>query len=249
MLSDLIARYERAIEKMVAANPLHLAMESAVGGDFELVGNIELDLLRKCGLTERHSIIDIGCGSGRLAIPLGKHMPGVTYLGTDVIQSLLDYAKTLTPPHFRYVLHKAVGIPADDSSADFVVAFSVFTHLFYEQSFGYLTDAVRVLKPGGTIVFSFLEMEKHWQAFEWARTKVELPNEPLNMFMERSTVETWAKKLDLRISDYMDMGQTAVVLRKTTGHRDDFMILKNGHLTPAGHSTSQASSLGFRSQP
>ena len=39
-----------------------------------------------------------------------------------------------------------------------ILAFSVFTHLLHEESFIYLEDFKRVLKPGGSVVFSFLEV-------------------------------------------------------------------------------------------
>jgi ubiquinone/menaquinone biosynthesis C-methylase UbiE len=213
-LSDLIGRYERAVANLTDRLPLDEAMSSAVGGDYDLVGRVEADLLERCGLKHRHSLIDLGCGSGRLAKHLGLRMPGMGYyLGTDIVQSLLDYAATQCPPRFRFVLHKELSIPAPDSSADFVVAFSLFTHLLYEQSFAYLADAVRVLRPDGKIVFSFLEMETHWHVFEWARTRVNAPDEPLNMFMERSLIDVWARKLGLKIEAYVPMGQTAVILR------------------------------------
>jgi ubiquinone/menaquinone biosynthesis C-methylase UbiE len=212
-LDELIGRYERSVAKMVAALPLDQAMSSAVGGDYELVGKSEADLLCRLGLQDCHSVIDLGCGSGRLATELGRRMPRLTYLGTDIVQSMLDYAASKCPRHFRFVLHRELSIPAADRSADFIVAFSLFTHLLYEQSFVYLTEARRVIKPDGKIVFSFLEMEKHWHAFEWARTRINLPDEPLNMFMERTAVETWANKLGLTVDCYVPMGQTVVVLR------------------------------------
>jgi ubiquinone/menaquinone biosynthesis C-methylase UbiE len=59
-------------------------------------------------------------------------------------------------------------IPEKDGEADFVCFFSVLTHLLHEQGFVYLQEAKRVLKPGGKIVFSFLEfaVPDHWAVFE-----------------------------------------------------------------------------------
>jgi 2-polyprenyl-3-methyl-5-hydroxy-6-metoxy-1,4-benzoquinol methylase len=42
------------------------ALRRAVGGEFEAVGKLEY-YLRSLGLTNGHLVVDVGCGSGRLA--------------------------------------------------------------------------------------------------------------------------------------------------------------------------------------
>ena len=55
------------------------------------------------------------------------------------------------------MLNRALYIPAPDACADMVCAFSVFTHLLHTETYLYLEDIRRVLRPGGRLVFSFLE--------------------------------------------------------------------------------------------
>jgi SAM-dependent methyltransferase len=76
--------------------------------------------------------------------------------------------------------------------------------LLHEESYCYLLDARRVVKPGGRIVFSFLEYEDNWPVFENAYTAL-LNGEitvHLNMFVHRSMIEAWARKLNLRILEF-----------------------------------------------
>jgi ubiquinone/menaquinone biosynthesis C-methylase UbiE len=113
------------------------------------MGNIQADLLHEWGLKDGHFVIDIGCGSGRLASALQKRGTEIQYLGTDIVPELLKYAKTKAPPHYRFQLSTEFRIPASDASADFVTFFSVFTHLYHEKSFAYLKDSFRVLRKGG----------------------------------------------------------------------------------------------------
>src|SRR5881275_2003467 len=48
------------------------AMRLAVGGEFDAVGKLEYYLLRSLGLSSGHLVIDVGCGSGRLAQQLSS---------------------------------------------------------------------------------------------------------------------------------------------------------------------------------
>lgn len=88
--------------------------------------------------------------------------------------------------------------PAEDSSADFAAAFSVFTHLLPSESYLYLEEMRRVLKPGGTFVFTFLELadDHHWAPF---MQEVEVRRSGgrghLNMPLDRGSIELWSRKL------------------------------------------------------
>ena len=48
------------------------ALRRAVGGEFEAVGKLEYHLLRSLGLGNGHLVVDVGCGSGRLAHQLAR---------------------------------------------------------------------------------------------------------------------------------------------------------------------------------
>jgi len=175
------------------------AAEIAVGGSFDKIGRIELEILKNNGLKKEDFIIDIGCGSGRLTKQLANF--GVSkYLGTDILPELLEHARKFTPNN-DWTLSEVNNliIPAEDGIADFVCFFSVFTHLLHEQTFLYLKEAKRVLKQNGKIIFSFLEfaVPSHWIVFETNLGHYE--NNHLNMFIEQNTIKLWAMKLGLSI--------------------------------------------------
>ena len=71
------------------------AVRLAVGGEFEAVGKLEYYLLRSLGLTTGHLVVDVGCGSGRLAQQLAPDK-GIRYIGTDVVPRLIESARTST---------------------------------------------------------------------------------------------------------------------------------------------------------
>ena len=137
--------YERLVADLIAKHPIEEAMSLAVGGYYDQIGQVEGHLLRWAGLANGMSVVDLGCGSGRLAHALGKAF-AINYLGVDIVQALLDYAATKSPTNYSFVLNRSLTLPADEKSADFVTAFSVFTHLLPSESYLYMEDARRVLK-------------------------------------------------------------------------------------------------------
>jgi SAM-dependent methyltransferase len=139
------------------------AYEAAVGGAFAEAGRIQIEVLEAEGFRDQGMIVDIGCGAGRLASRLSA-LPGVSYLGLDVVPELIENARRLANrPDWRFEIVHRTHIPAADASADFCVFFSVFTHLPEPICLDYLAEARRVLKPGGKAVFSFLDpgLERH----------------------------------------------------------------------------------------
>jgi len=173
-----------------------VAMQQAVGGEFEVIGQMELDLLVSVGLPVDGFLIDVGCGSGRLTAPLAGYLRG-DYLGTDIVPELLDHARSLVArPEWRFELCSGFAIPAEIDTADVVCFFSVFTHLLHEETYHYLQEAHRVLRPGGRVVFSFLEFAvvSHWKIVE-ADLQAKGAPHPLNQFISRDGIEAWADHL------------------------------------------------------
>jgi SAM-dependent methyltransferase len=136
---DFEEDYERHVAHLVKTLPLDEAMSQAVGGSSAAFGAIERDILRYPGLQNEMSLLDLGCGSGRFAKALGDSMK-VGYIVLDVVQPLLDYARSISPPNYRFVLNLALSIPCDTSSIDMACAFSVFTHLLHAETYIYLDD-------------------------------------------------------------------------------------------------------------
>ena len=217
--------YEKLVAHMIATHPMDEAMALAVGGGpFDVMGGIHADILKSAGLAEGMRVVDLGCGSGRTAKAL--HARGkFSYTGIDIVQALLDYAKR-NAPSYQFLLNRNLTIPVEDASVDLLCSFSLFTHLLQAEIFIYLQEGVRILKPGGKLVFSFLEFSQpgHWRIFEDTVGATRASNAVhLNMFLERVTIDYWAAKLGLDVERYFAstakwnghaLGQSVVVLGK-----------------------------------
>jgi ubiquinone/menaquinone biosynthesis C-methylase UbiE len=226
---DLKGAYERHVDQLMAATPRTQALEDAVGGSFAVVGPIEVALLRFYGLSPDDHLIDVGCGSGRLAKPLSSYLRG-RYSGFDLVERLVQHAREIVCRNdWRFETIDHIAIPESDGCADMVCFFSVFTHLLHEQSYWYLQESIRVLKPGGRIVFSFLEFRdpQHWPIFTATLDQSKARSDsPMNVFLSREAIEVWAKHLNILIEHVRDggdasglggappLGQSVCVLRR-----------------------------------
>jgi SAM-dependent methyltransferase len=195
-----IEKYNELVARLRSTYGDEAAFEAAVGGDFFTVGCLEFALLRSLGLAPADRVVDVGCGSGRLAVQLSE-LAELEYLGTDVVPELVDQARRITGrPDWRFEVTNGIEIPCADAVADYVCFFSVFTHLSHEDCFRYLREAKRVLKPGGRIVFSFLEFHifSHWPVFE-ASVDNSQPFDHHNQFIERTAIDAWRFRLGLNL--------------------------------------------------
>lgn len=199
--------------------------QQAVGGDFETVGLLEFNLLRTLGLEPRHRLIDVGCGSGRLAAHLASFLdrPDASegearggYLGTDILPDLLEHAQGLCArPDWEFRLTDGQKIPAPDECADFVCFFSVLTHITHEETWRYVLEAKRVLRPGGLLVCSFLEfrIRSHWWIFKNTFADSN-PNKILNQFLSRDAFEAFAFNAALDVEGFHDGDQPHILLER-----------------------------------
>lgn len=223
-----VADYRNYVNHLKSATDEKTAMSLAIGGQFDGFGQIQLDLLRMFGLRDGISFVDLACGSGRTASVISKHHE-VEYLGVDVVPDLIAYAATLTPDHYRYEISENFDINAPDNSVDLISAFSLFTHLQHEETYLYLEEVARVLKPGGRIVFSFLEfaMLSHWNIFSTTKDQAKLNTRThLNVFVERPVLELWAEHLGLTIHQIVPGNEEAIKL-SAPAKLDDGSVLEN----------------------
>jgi len=202
------------------------AMSRAVGdGSYAEVGAINRRLLESLGLQNTDYVIDIGTGSGRLATAL-RDLPNLKYMGTDVVPELLEFARKKSGREdwsFKQV--DRIEIPEEDSVADFVVFFSVFTHLTEAESYRYLREAKRVLRKDGTIIVSFLDPDiarhaqivgKSWTQRRWwiQRFLKLLGRGARRQLLSKTVLDNWSKELNLSI-EFADeaIGQSVCVYR------------------------------------
>ncbi|CAN5334163.1 hypothetical protein BH10PSE13_BH10PSE13_06310 [soil metagenome] len=207
--------YEKLVDKLLRELPEDQAMARVAGcystEDFRISGDAQLAVLRHHGLQDGMTIYDVGCGSGRTASALYRSGWQGAYIGHDIVARLADYLSR-TCPGYKAFGHRENSLLAKDSSVDIIFHWSVFTHLFIEECHNYMTDMHRALKPGGKLVFSFLETEDTNHVEQIFRPRLKAFRQRaalvhLDTFLHRGQIETIARDIgfgDVAFTDGMD---------------------------------------------
>lgn len=211
--------YNKLVQDNLAKTDRDSAMAQSIGGNFIHFGIFQRELLVQHGLAADAHLVDVGCGAGRLANAL-KAMPALNYCGIDVVQELLDYAREISArPDWEFIKVTDFKLPQADASVDMVTAFSLFTHLYPEECYTYLAEFRRVLRPGGKIIFTFLEFDvaAHWCVFAANLLKV---NDHLNQFLDPRAIHVWCQHLQLQVEGIFPGDQPHIQLSETVAAAD-----------------------------
>jgi len=144
-------------------------------GDFVAIGNeFRGHLVKLAGLRANHRVLEVGCGIGRMAIPLFEVLSeNGSYEGFDIVPRGIRWTQRyITPkhPNFRFqladirnkeynprgrFLATEYRFPYESDSFDVVFLTSVFTHMLPDEVAAYLAEIHRVMKPGGVCLITW----------------------------------------------------------------------------------------------
>jgi ubiquinone/menaquinone biosynthesis C-methylase UbiE len=140
----------------------------------------------------RGRVLDIGTGSGRLAIELAK-ASGCHFdiVGLDISENMLEQAlqnadKAGVSDRIKLVRATAAELPFPDNSFDLVMSYASLHHWFTPVQV--LNEAQRVCRPSGRIVIRDNQRvcgSPLWEAFIWA----------ISRFMNKRHRANWPKAI------------------------------------------------------
>lgn len=118
-----------------------------------------------------HTVVEIGCGIGRLTRAISQEVRRVTAL--DISENMLEIARGFALPNAEFRTADGFslnGIP--DGSADFILAYCVFQHLpDLDCLKEYLGSMERVAKRDAIIAFTLCPRDWKWNLLPLIRAK------------------------------------------------------------------------------
>jgi SAM-dependent methyltransferase len=173
MLAPIFDLGNRAIGKQLPPYWMRREVGSAKSANFEKVGLEFRNYLQTlAGLKRCDATLDIGCGCGRIALRLTDILDAGTYDGFDIMPEFVRWCRNnITPkyPQFQFqvadiynknynpkgkISSEEYKFPFEDDRFDLVFLTSVFTHMRAPGFKNYLSQIVRVLKPGGRVLMT-----------------------------------------------------------------------------------------------
>ena len=121
--------------------------------------------VRLGGLAPYERVLDLGCGIGRMAVPLTQYMDAGTYDGVDIVNEGVAWCtQSITSRYENFRFHhldlahpiynpdgkeatKNLRLPFKDAAFDFVFMTSVVPHLHAEDVRAYAREIRRVMAP------------------------------------------------------------------------------------------------------
>jgi SAM-dependent methyltransferase len=129
------------------------------------------------GLQPHHRVLDLGCGIGRMAVPLTGYLTSGSYEGLDIVPSGIRWCQkhiTSRFPRFHFQIadihnkqYNPKGkfkpseyrFPFRDNEFDFVFLISLFSHLLPDDMEHYIAEISRVLKPSGKCLITMFLLD------------------------------------------------------------------------------------------
>ena len=98
------------------------------------------------------SILDFGCGTGRLSEAFTKYFDRV--VGVDISEGMLETAKQYTNGRVEYILNKKDDLSIfEDQTFDTIFSLITLQHMPNALQEKYLREFLRILKIEGTLIF------------------------------------------------------------------------------------------------
>lgn len=167
--------YQSATGTRKPMTPPAMASLLIGGGNFHNIGKaFKHHLIAKAGLNKNSTVLEIGCGYGRVAAALTDLIvvPG-RYDGVEIVEKAVEWCtKEITTPYPNFKFHHAdvsnpyakcengraastYRLPFKDNTYDVVYLTSVFSHMRPGDIRAYLNEISRAMKPHGKCFITY----------------------------------------------------------------------------------------------
>jgi SAM-dependent methyltransferase len=116
-------------------------------------------------LSSRLTVLDFGCGVGRLLLHLTRLHPNLALHACDVNSRAVKYVKIAHPAVTATTNRSRPPLDYSDATFDWVYSVSIFSHLSEDDQRCWLSELARVIKPGGLCCLTTMGLHAvdHWE--------------------------------------------------------------------------------------
>jgi len=152
--------YHRELTPEEIARGVHRGF---IGGDWDEIGELQFEYLKNRGLMPGHKLCDTGCGALRGGLHFVRYMDAGNYFGLDINTSLIDAGRQeleqagLAAKNANLLVSDSFEMSRFGTQFDYILAVSLFTHLYGNQIVRCLVEARKVLAPRGQFLATFFQ--------------------------------------------------------------------------------------------
>ena len=157
------------------------------------------------------SVLDVGCGNGRLGVYLNEHFDEVDYHGVDSNPALLARAQASLPDGV-FTERDVVEQPPDEGQYDLVALFGVIHHIpGAQQRQAFMQALAARVGPGGMLAFAC------WRFYDFERFRARITPWPEDVVVEaHDYLLDWRRgETALRYCHFVDDDEHAALVAAT----------------------------------
>jgi SAM-dependent methyltransferase len=141
---------------------------------YDLISAMVFNLLTSLGLRQHHKVLDIGCGSLRVARLLIPYLNPKNYIGVEPNKWLIDdgIAHEVGQDQVRikqptFLIGASIPELPETLGIDYAFAQSIFSHCGVDLIQGWLAQTALHLKDSGALLATFIHGEKDFDGSGW----------------------------------------------------------------------------------
>jgi len=216
-----------------AKNAMTLGDQQIEGDDFQLYGDrlckriINLYEIYSNKKIEVSSVLEIGCGMGRYALPFSKQSK--FYYGEDISEEMIKACINYLNNHNlnNYEIKHNNGLQLQTTQKlDFIFSTGVFQHIvLFDVIVNYIKQSMQLLNDNGIFIFQFMGFYTNTSGS--GKCGAQIKAKDLNKYLKSEDTIKYKIK-EINIDPHDPMKQIFIVLENTNGNENerDFELFK-----------------------